>query len=51
MDYAAEFTALAREELSFVDYTSCFCQLGHQTLFNDETLKSLFWIGANYYGL
>lgn len=49
MEYAALFTASAREGLLLRDYSLRFSQLAHRTAFNDETLKSLYWIGANYH--
>lgn len=48
MDYAAEFAALARRGQHLLDYTLQFCHLAIRSPFEDETIKSLYWIGANY---
>lgn len=34
---------------NFFDFTESFCHLAITCPFDDETLKSLFWIGANYH--
>lgn len=49
MDYAARFIGLAQEGLPFLDYTLHFCQLAQRAALDDEMIKSLYWIGANYY--
>lgn len=36
-------------EHNLLEYSFLFCQLAQQTVFNDETLKYLYWIGANYH--
>lgn len=48
MEFAAAFSVLTKEGLSFMEYSFQFCQLAQRTTFHDMTLKSLFWIGANY---
>lgn len=42
MVLASEFVALARRGVTMLDYTLEFCLLA-------EMLKSLYWIGVNYY--
>lgn len=49
IEITAEFSTLAQKGLSFLDYSLNFFRLAQQTTFNDETLKSLFWIRANYH--
>lgn len=49
MDLAAEFTAFAHEGLPVLEYNVRFCQLTLGSHFDDKTLKSLYWVGANYY--
>lgn len=49
MDYTAEFFTLTHEGLSILVYTGHFCPLAKRTHFDDETVKPLYWIGANYY--
>lgn len=51
MDTATQFIELAREDLSILDFSACFFRLAARKNFNDETLKSLYWTGANYYSL
>lgn len=51
MYIAAEFIALAHEVLSILDYTAHFCQLAQCYHYDNETLKSLYWEGANCYTL
>lgn len=49
MENAARFSAVACERLSLMDFALRFSQLALRMAFDDETLKSLFWIRANYY--
>lgn len=42
MEFAAVFSALTQEGLSFMEYSFQFCQLAQRITFHDETLKSLF---------
>jgi len=49
MDHAAKFTVIARESMDFLRFTQNFCLLSITSPIDDETLKSLSWIGANYY--
>lgn len=48
MDYVAKFTAMAQTSHNLLDYIEGFCRLAVNTLFDDETLKSLLWIRVNY---
>jgi len=48
MEYSAKFAAVAQMSHNLLDFTVNFCHLAVTNLFIDETLKSLFWIGANY---
>lgn len=48
LDYAAKFAAITRESLYFLVFTEN-CRLAVTSPFNNETLKSLFWIEANYH--
>lgn len=45
MDYAAKFTAVAQMSHNFFTFTEHFCHL----VVTSKTLKSFFWIGANYH--
>lgn len=50
MDHAAQFTAMARESTDFfVFYWEFFFRLAIPSPYDDETLKSLFWIGVNFH--
>lgn len=46
MDLPAQFAALARKGLNFMDCTVEFCRLTILSHYDDETLGSLYWIGA-----
>ncbi|ROL41676.1 hypothetical protein DPX16_9267 [Anabarilius grahami] len=46
-----KFTALTRERLPLLEYTARFCQLAQCTSFDDGTINSLYWAGANYHQL
>lgn len=48
MNYAAKFAALTRRGQNLMDYTLQFCHLAVRSPFDDETIKTLYWIGANY---
>lgn len=45
------FSALVREGLPLLEYTARFCQLAQCTSFDDGTIKSLYWAGADYHQL
>ncbi len=49
METAARFSALARRDLPFVEYAWEFCGLAAKTAWDDATINSLFWTGANYH--
>lgn len=49
MEYVAKFAAVAQMSHDFLIYTEQFCRLAITCPYDDETLKSLFWIGANYH--
>lgn len=43
------FSTVAQITHNFLDFTECFCCLAVTCPYDDETLKSLFWIGANFH--
>lgn len=49
MDLAVQFAALVHSGLNIFDFHFYFVKLAERTAFDDETSKSMFWIGANYY--
>lgn len=48
-DHKMNYAALARRSQDLMDYTLHFCFLAIRSPYDDETIKSLYWIGANYY--
>ncbi|ROL23550.1 hypothetical protein DPX16_18818 [Anabarilius grahami] len=50
MDEWAKFIDVARESYDVWFFTSQFCHLAIHSQLEDEDLKKLFWIGANYHG-
>ncbi len=46
---ASMFNSLAHKDLPFLEFAVEISQFAVLTAFNDAVLKSLFWIGANYY--
>jgi len=48
MDFAAKIATLARSSQSILDFTMEFCHLAICSPYDDETLKSLYWIGVNF---
>ncbi len=49
MKVAARVIALARRDLPFVEYLWEFCGLATVMAFDDATILSLFWHGANFH--
>lgn len=49
MDFTAKFAAVAQMSKDFFVFTDQFFRLAITCPYDDETLKSLFWIGANYH--
>ncbi len=49
MKVAARVIALARQDLPFVEYSWEFCGLATVMAFDDATILSLFWHGANFH--
>lgn len=49
MENAALFTELAHKGLTLLDYTVQFCTVAQWKTLDDGTLKSLYWIEANYH--
>ncbi len=49
METAARIIALARRDLPFVEFSREFCGLVAATAFDDTTILSLFWHGANFH--
>lgn len=49
MEYNTIFTALAQEGLPLLDYSIQFRTLAPRAAFDDGSLKSLNWIGANFH--
>lgn len=47
MDLAAKFIYLTHEGLPITEYTARFCQLAQCSFLDDDTLKSIYWVGAN----
>ncbi|KAK2881359.1 hypothetical protein Q8A67_018627 [Cirrhinus molitorella] len=47
MEFAARFIALAQRSQDLEDFVRDFSYFATTTTFDNETLKSLFWIGAN----
>ncbi|ROL48488.1 hypothetical protein DPX16_2195 [Anabarilius grahami] len=48
-DERAKFITVAQESHDFFHFALNFCVLARQTSLEDETIKDLFWIGANLY--
>ncbi|ROJ25421.1 hypothetical protein DPX16_3586 [Anabarilius grahami] len=48
-DERAKFITVAQESHDFFHFATNFCFLAKQTSLEDDTLKDLFWIGANLY--
>lgn len=49
MEYAAKFAALAQMNHDLLGYMENLCCLAVTCPYDDETLKSLFWIETNYH--